>query len=232
MRVMEVREGLVDASELCISMKMADPLPPSLTLHPVNVTPSIESAALPEREREMAPPSLDAPQRVKVVDPLMEREALDVSVADTAAPLPSSNDRSVKVHESIVADAPDWMERAEVEREMGVLGVDEEKVMLVRERIPALTSTSEHDGVTVSVKSIHEIVTGSVEAASMLITNRAVHPERVSAPTDFEGIDSRVFSRVMENGADVMVVVFISIDSCSPSSSSIEVTQSVLSVNA
>ena len=230
MREMEVSEGLVDASELCISMKMADPLPPSPTLHPVNVTPSIESAALPEREREMAPPSLDAPQRVKVVDPLMERDAVDVSVADTAAPLPSSNDRSVKVHESIVADAPDWMERAEVEREMGVLGVDEEKVMLVRERIPALASTSEHGAV--SVKSIHDIVTGSVEAASMLITNRAVHPETVSAPTDFEGIDSRVFSRVMENGADVMVVVLISIDSCSPSSSSIEVTQSVLSVNA
>ena len=222
----EEREGVVESERLVMSMKREAPI---VAEQSVNVTPSIVSAALSERVVDRAPPSLDAEQRVKFVDPLMERDAPDVSVTHTAAPLPSFNDRSAKLQESIVADVPDWMDTAEVVREMAVLGVDDAKVMLVRERVPTLTSTSEHDAV--SSKSMFAMVAVD-EGVSRLITNSAVHPETVSAPTDFEGLDCTLLSLVMENPADVMVVVLISIVSCLPSSSSIEVTQSDFTVNA
>ena len=110
MREMEVSEGLVDASELCISMKMDDPLPPSLTLHPVSVTPSIESAASSEREREMAPP-FDAAQRVNR-EAAIESVFDETRIPETAAPSPVLHFRSDTLQLFMIAEAPDWIEMA------------------------------------------------------------------------------------------------------------------------
>ena len=111
MRVMEVSDGLVDASELCISRKMADPLPLPSTLHPVNVELSILNVAFPERVDEMAPP-FDAVQRVKR-ESVIESVVDEASSAETAAPFPVLHLRSVTLQLPMVAEAPDWIEIAD-----------------------------------------------------------------------------------------------------------------------
>ena len=142
------REGVAVSSAPVISMKMADP---SLdAVHPVNVGSVMVNDALEERETERAPP-FNAAQRVNVVvDPVMERDVSDVRVAETAAPSPSLSspstvrDRSEKLHESIVADAPERMETAEAESETGVLGVFEATQTLLRWSVPLSTETIGH----------------------------------------------------------------------------------------
>ena len=112
MRVMEVSDGLVDASELCISRKMADPLPLPSTAHPVNVDPVIDRSAVPVSVTEMAPP-FDAVQRVKR-ESVIESVFDEASSAETAAPFPEVHFRSVTLQLPMVAEALDWIVMAGV----------------------------------------------------------------------------------------------------------------------
>ena len=112
MRVREVSDGLVDASELCISRKMAVPLPLPSMLHPVNVELSILNVAFPEKVDEIAPP-FDAVQRVKR-ESVIESVVDEASSAESAAPFPVLHFRSVTLQLPMFADAPDLMETAEV----------------------------------------------------------------------------------------------------------------------
>ena len=63
-------------------------------------------------------------------------------------------------------------------------------------------------------------------------TNTAVDPSTVSAPRCFDGLEVRDDSRWILKEDVVIVVVFVSIVVCDPSSSSIPVTESDFILNA
>ena len=106
----EEREGAVVASASVMSMKMADP---SLdAVQSVKMAPVMRSVDLSESVTERAPP-MDAEHLVNEVPSVMEREDGEERLAETAAPSPVVNWRSVNVHDVRVADPPDSIETAE-----------------------------------------------------------------------------------------------------------------------
>ena len=64
------------------------------------------------------------------------------------------------------------------------------------------------------------------------ITNTAVDPSTVSAPSCLDGLEVRVDSRITVRSADVMVVVFDSITVCVFSNNSIRLIEAGFTVNA
>ena len=76
------------------------------------------------------------------VDSVMESVHDEEMVADIAAPLPLVYSRSVKAHESIVADPPEVIETAELNIVTAESGVDDWIEMLSSVRVPPLTLTT------------------------------------------------------------------------------------------